>query len=583
MYRQLDFSVRPCRNLYSHVCNSFGVDADLPSIKVSEYYSESDFYTRPARPAGLAVYSLFQSCLTHIQNAHKLGGSTAATYIDALGAKNVVRAKTLSELLAFLFGMTVKYDISISPAIAVYGRGGFPDYIYFSGMEKIGEFLVIALKGTGPPVESLLIDKYNHLRRECLQSINRLLEINVTLQAMEYVEREIDLNYTDTYAMSDSSIVAHLVPSLTLGDWEAVVRNVSGGDLPAKLYHTSLAATQQALAALLDVAGQPATTVFFIFKAVSDLLLNHMRYSNLYSLTSVFRHCSRAVSRHPALSAVAALERNERGPEYDDTLRGMFPKIVDAISAEAVTILPSQAQRSVSAYLKSLKILLPTEVYPEGDVPPLSSDYVRNLITLFTTGWAYYSYKHPPGITQRVSQAAATSSIVVINGTVVIPLVVYSGLSFNSNTDNAVTMSTLGVLIADALWVDVLLKRVWSEETTKMVTNYRVCQNNLEVFFPNRFFFLKLPVMSINTALRVTRGPQWLQEFSVSGAWKTSRCRLFYYLFVHHHYCSIDKNAKAQLAEEVQYIASISNDFLLAFHCPRPTTAVPTCSMSSQL
>ncbi|KAH7963349.1 hypothetical protein HPB52_020678 [Rhipicephalus sanguineus] len=584
MYRQLDFSVRPCHHFYSHVCNSFGEGPDIPNIKVFEYYSESDFYTKPATPAGLAMHSLFQSCLIHTQNAHKLGGSTAATYIDALGANNVVRVKTPPELLAFLFGMTVKYDIRISPAIAVYGRGGFPDYLYFSGMDKIGEFLVIALKKTRPRVESVLIDKYNHLRQECLKSINQLLSINVTLETMEDIEREIDLNYTATYAMSNSSVVAHLVPSLTLDDWGAVVRNVSGVDLPAKLYHTDLAVTQQILAATLDVDGQPTTSAFFIFKAVSDLLLDHMKYGNRHSSTSAFRYCRRVVSRHSALSAVAVLEENQRGREHDDTFRRIFAEIVDAISAEAATILPSHDQRNVSTYLKSLKILLPTEVYPERNVPPMSSDYVRNLITLFTSGWAYYSYKRPPGITRLVSQAAVTNGIVVINRTVVIPLVTYSVLSFNSSTDHVVTMSAIGVLIADAIWSDMLLKRVWSAETTKMVTNYTSCLKNLRVFFPDRFFLFKLTIMSINTALRVTRGSQWLEEFSVSSRWATSRCRLFYYLFVHHHYCPVNKISRKQLAEEVQYIASISNDFLSAFQCPRPTTGdVPTCSMSSQL
>ncbi|KAL3219402.1 hypothetical protein MRX96_030420 [Rhipicephalus microplus] len=312
------------------------------------------------------------------------------------------------------------------------------------------------------------------------------------------------------------------------------MRNVSGGDLPPKFYHTSLAATQQTLAALLDVAGQPATSAFFIFKAVSDLLLNHMKYGNLYSLKTMFRHCRRVVTRHPALSVVAALEQSERGPEYDDTLRGMFAKIVDAIYTEAATILLSPDKQNVSEYLKSLKVLLPTDVYPERNIPTLSSNYVRNLITLFKTGWAYYSYKHPPGITQRISQAALTSRIVVINGMVVIPLLFYRrGLSFNSSTDNAVAMSTLGVPMADAVWNNVLLKHKWSEETMKMVKNYRACQKNLGVFFLNRFFFFEMPIMSINTALQVTRGPQWLEEFPVSGTWKTSRCRLFYYLLVH--------------------------------------------------
>ncbi|KAH6938404.1 hypothetical protein HPB50_009134 [Hyalomma asiaticum] len=381
--------------------------------------------------------------------------------------------------------------------------------------------------------------------------------------------------------MSNSSIVAGLLPSLTLEDWEVVVRNVSGGDLPSKLYHANVVATQHTLSVLFDVTRQPATLAFFIFKAVSDVLLGHLKYSSLYRSKSVFRMCRQVVSRHPALSVAAALEQNEEDQEREDAFRQMFAEIVGAILVKAAAILPPQDQRNVSSYLTSLRVLFPTEVYPVQSVPHLSRDYARNLITLFTSGWEFYSYKLPPGITRRISSAALSHGVFVINRNVVIPLVVYSGLRSNGSADDVVGMSAIGVLIADAIWSDILLNRVWSAATTEMVGHYGSCQKNLGTFLPSRFFLFKFPIITISTAQEVARTPQWHEEFPVTELWKSSKCRLFYYMFVRHHYCRVTQGTKKQIAEEVQYITSLSKDFLSAFQCPPPKTPLPTCSMAA--
>lgn len=490
-----------------------------------------------------------------------------------------MRAETKQQLLEFLLRMTVKYDIYTHPTLAVYGRGGFPDFLYFTGMDKEGDFLAIALKNPRPRVESVLTDMYDRLRRDCLESINRLLNISVTLQVMEGLEREIDVRYTTAYVISSVTLVSHLVPSLTLDHWRAAVRDVSGGDLPAKLYHTNTEATQRTLSVLLDVTRQPATLAFFIFKAVSDLLLNHIRHSSVYRLKSVFRFCRHVISRHPAVSVVAALERNAKGREHDDTFHVMFGEIIKAISVKAAAILLPKDQRNVSAYLNTLKILLPTEIFPARNVPRLSRDFVRNRIALFTSGWGYHSYKQLPGITRSVSRAARLRDIVVIDHTAVIPIGVYSALSFNGSVDNVASMSAVGVQLADAIWTDVLLNHVWSAETTRMVASYDTCQTNLGTFLADRFLLFRLTTMSIDTAVEVVRGPQWAVKFPANALWTTSRCRLFYYLLVHHHYCPGRKRATKDLAKEVQYIASVSPDFLVAFHCRRPKTPTPTCSM----
>ncbi|KAH7966867.1 hypothetical protein HPB49_020129 [Dermacentor silvarum] len=269
--------------------------------------------------------------------------------------------------------------------------------------------------------------------------------------------------------------------------------------------------------------------------------------------------------------------------DHDAVFHRMFSEIIEAISRKATAALPSADQRKLSAYLKPLKILLPSDIFPvHRPLPNFTSDYIRNRIILFTSGWAYNSYKPPPGISPMISEAAQLRDIIVRNNSVVIPVFAYGALSFNNRTENLVTMSAVGVRLVDAIWSYVLENPAWSEEAKTMISNFKACQRNLTSLVPNRYGLFQVTLTSIGTALDVARVPNWLDMFYAGSLWKTSRCRLFVYLLVYHHYCPGDEKLKEKLAKEVQHIASALEDFRLAFNCALPKSHVPTCSLAKQ-
>ncbi|XP_070388440.1 uncharacterized protein [Dermacentor albipictus] len=583
MGQRLNLSVNPCRNLYAHVCDSFTDDEEFPALKTFEYYSEADYYTSPPHRAGQVIYTLFQSCLAATANAHKMGRSTVAMLIDVVGAKTAVRAQTEKDILAFLLRTTVKYDIWTHPTIAVYGRGGFPSSVYFSGMAQMHEFLTIVLKEMGSRLRSVQADEYALIRRDCIESINYILNINVTMEQIEVIEYDLNLNETVAHDLSDSELLAELVPSLTIDDWKTIVENITGGNLPSKLYHPNLKALRKTFSVILDRRRHPTRLAFFIMNAVQDFLLDLIVGRTSRSGNGVFGFCRRVIRHYPTVSIVGALQRMMKDEDHDAVFYRMFNEIIEAISRKATAVLPSADQRKLSAYLKPLKLLLPNNIFPvHRPLPNFTSDYFLNRIILFTSGWAYYSYKPPPGISLTITQAAQLREITVQNDFVVIPIGAYSVLSFGNRTENVVIMSTVGVRLVDAIWIYVLNNPAWSEEAKTMISNFKACERNLTNIVSDRFGLFKVTLMSIATAIELARVPHWLDMFHVSSLWWTSRFRLFVYLLVYHHYCPGAEKLKKQLAKEVQYIASVSEDFRLAFKCALPKMHIPKCSFAKQ-
>ncbi|KAK8759159.1 hypothetical protein V5799_003206 [Amblyomma americanum] len=581
LQHQMNFSVSPCVTLYRHVCDDYGNAKELPAFKAFRSFSEREFYYKtPFTKAGTALYKFYQSCITGSANAHSLGARTAATYIEVLQL-GPAQVWTKRDLLALLLKMTVKFQIWSYPILAVYGRGGFPTGYYFIGMTNMGEYLAIILRERARArVQTKIEDRYALLRRDCLQSINHLLSLNVTIEEMDALEWELDVNIT-AHVMSNSSLLAELDPPLTIDDWTAVVWNVSGGDLPALLYHANLGALQKAFSIILDIKRQPATLAFVVFKAVVRFLLEHLRQS-LWSRVSTryFTFCSNVLAEYPILGAVSVFEQNQKPRSHDEHIRHMFSEIKNVISRKIATVFLSEDRTKILGHLKNLKIMLPNQLFSlRLVIPNVTSDYVRNRIILFASGWGLHSFKPPPGVTARMSRAARISLITVIEDTVIIPIGAYSVLTFNESTEHVVSVPAIGVEIADAIWSAIVFRRAWSAETALLLANYNACKKNLTGLAVDRFTLLNQPLLSVDTALELVKGSNWLTRFEIVPPWKTSRCRLFYILLTHHYYCPANKMLREQLDKEVQYFASLSEDFRAAFGCARPKYPLPTCSL----
>ncbi|KAH9382344.1 hypothetical protein HPB48_021185 [Haemaphysalis longicornis] len=284
LFYHVNVSLNPCRFLHDYVCGEYYKQREPLAWGDSYFSSDKELYWPPASKSGMAIYRLFQSCLSAVGNTEKLGGSTATTYIGAL-LPNTAGTTSERDLLRFLLQMAVRHNIMSHPVVALYGRGGFPRRVYFKNMHllrKPGFLAVLLITSTAPRIRGDLSARYQRLREDCLQTINRMLNLSVSLKNMEDLERDLHVTfgkgveYKDftfgNAALANFPDVAKLAPSLTLADWSWAVRNVSGSDPPARLYHSSVDALRKTFSVLLDVRRRTATLVFFIFKAVTNFL-----------------------------------------------------------------------------------------------------------------------------------------------------------------------------------------------------------------------------------------------------------------------------------------------------------------------
>ncbi|KAH7966375.1 hypothetical protein HPB49_015589 [Dermacentor silvarum] len=475
MYQQLNFSASPCSFFYHHVCDSYGDDSTYPAISAFKYYFRKELYEAPEHRAGKAFYELFQSCLKATVNAHNLGGSTAATYISVLQADRAMHAQSTQEILAFILRMTVKYDIWAHPILAIYGRGGYPTFLFFAGITSKKEFLAVVVRKAKLHLEPALANGYAIMRRDCLEKINELLRMNVTLHVIEQLERELDLGNTEL-RLSSNSILAEIAPPLTIDDWNSIAWNVTGDGLPAEIYHATPGALRKIFSVVLNITRKSTILVFLIFKAIDIFLTDHIQKSMRDSSNrGVFLFCEETLANYGMVAVFGWLERMNKNQDDDAAFRHMFRNMVQIILKKTSAIMPPKDQQNISSYLASLKMLLPSEVFPlQRSIPNLTGDYVKDRIALFSSGWGSMSYKPPPGVSKEMSQAATSKLILVVNRTVVVPILYYGALNISKIKEPTLIMSAIGVKLADVIWNHIFLYHNWSDEATRIIANYKV-------------------------------------------------------------------------------------------------------------
>ncbi|KAL1424081.1 hypothetical protein MTO96_020511 [Rhipicephalus appendiculatus] len=275
MHRQLNLTLAPCLYFYDHVCSYFRDNVKVPAMRAFTTYFESDSHFSAMRRAEKAIYVFYQSCLAATAYAPSLGGSTAATYVDVLRADLAMRARSQQEIIAFLLTITFKYGIVAHPILSLYGRGIFSNFVFFPGVKKMEDVVVIVMGQTKGREEDGFSNMYTHIRQDCLETITDKMSVNVTVEMMDDLERELDTDDL-TYHLSNSSVLAEIAPPLTIDDWTSVVRNVTGADLPAQAFHSEKEALRRVFSVVLDLTRKITIISFFICKAVETFLVDHI-------------------------------------------------------------------------------------------------------------------------------------------------------------------------------------------------------------------------------------------------------------------------------------------------------------------
>ncbi|KAH9384766.1 hypothetical protein HPB48_026779 [Haemaphysalis longicornis] len=595
LFYHVNISVNPCIFLHDYVCGVYREQREPPAFGESNYSSEKELYLYrpPPRKSGIAVYRLFQSCLSAVANIEKQGGSTATTYIGAL-LPNTAVTKSKRDLLLFLLQMAVRYNIMSHPVVALYGRGGFPSRVFFENMHllrKPGFLAVLLLTRTAPSIRGDVSDQYHRLRKDCLQTINRMLNLSVNLKNMEDLERDLDVTFGKGITANDftfgNAVLANfsdvdkLAPSLTMADWSWAVRNVSGSDPPAMLFHSSVDALRKTFGVLLDVRRREVTLVFFIFKAVTNFLLEMLNESGGIRSKRRFLYCKSIIYQYSPLMLVNKIETYSR--EHAAVFHRIFKKILAEIAAQTARIMPPTDHTRLLSYHKNLRLLLPSDLLPaHKKIPSLTGDFVRNLLTLFRSGWSNEGKDLLPGITEDLYKNFSLRKIGIFNDTIVIPVFAYTIYTFHASDELVVPSAIIGVPLADALWKNIFSEHEWSTDTSKLLDNYTACQVSLGTLVTTSLRRFHVPLLSIETARRVAVSSLWQSQFESFGGWRVSRCKLFYMLLMYHHYCPAPLYFKERFLKEAQYIALISEDFRDAFKCQAPLNTTPTCRLEQE-
>ncbi|KAL1424082.1 hypothetical protein MTO96_020512 [Rhipicephalus appendiculatus] len=104
------------------------------------------------------------------------------------------------------------------------------------------------------------------------------------------------------------------------------------------------------------------------------------------------------MGNYPILTVTGALEGMMRNPDYDAVLQRTFREIVEVVLRKVLVMFPLEEGRNSSAYLKTLRLLLPSAIFPvDKHIPNLTNDYVKNRLSLYTSGWSIYTYQAKTG------------------------------------------------------------------------------------------------------------------------------------------------------------------------------------------
>ncbi|KAL1424083.1 hypothetical protein MTO96_020513 [Rhipicephalus appendiculatus] len=147
-------------------------------------------------------------------------------------------ARSQQQIIAFLLTMTSKCGIVVHPVLSLSGRGIFSNFMFFPGMSKKKDLMVIVMGQTKGRAEDGFGNMYTHIRQDRLETITYILSVNVTLEMIDDLDKELDPDDL-TYHLSNSSVLAEVPPPLTNDDWTSVVRNVTDAVRPMEAFHSA--------------------------------------------------------------------------------------------------------------------------------------------------------------------------------------------------------------------------------------------------------------------------------------------------------------------------------------------------------
>ncbi|KAH9375706.1 hypothetical protein HPB48_020833 [Haemaphysalis longicornis] len=597
-------TVDPCEDSYRHGCSA-------PNPPWSDIYNEAtNLRANPVRgfpetTAGRVIAAFYRRCVVSESTRSSVGRHAAEAILKYASITSPMRPERLLELLLELsltYGLPSILHLELVPSRADS----------FLSLLHVGLSSACRLRNMYTQRELL------GLKNDVLTAVNQALSSAVTLQEVEsFFERSHSCSFYEAIANTSqrdtkrsfprirvnrtkgiSPTIANEVASpldelfilaspldelfiltthITAAQWTQVLGKFLNTDSTSLVPGVPLPVLGTVLQEFLDPVKQPFTTVTAL--VTSSMQLASRLFLHTRDREGWVRFCElrsrelRPLWIRDKLGSIPAQSQ-------DAAIRRTYQSLVNVVLRKVASFVTADDLGNVTNALVSVRLLLPTDLAPENDTMPTLG---VNFAQAYLQGQKYLSrirayHIRTLGVGHSFLNDVRKHKIAIRGKTLTVPMRLYTLLKFGKDVDELVTMPTVGVLLATAIW-NFVFSGNWSESARKSLLVYRSCLadslRHVRGFPPNLTH--ELSWLGLESCVEACRGDNWDHPVDNTQRWNLTRSQAFYMIYVTYNGCkSVASTTSALAFVDVNGLLKSFPDFVATFQCNDTSSSRPT-------
>lgn len=539
-----------CERFFEYACYSYLGDHGNTYAWVANVGTHP-MYGYPITEAGRAVSHFHKRCLQWVSHStlHGTNSTQAIVYqlnldSDSAGATNIIRLMlelSLRYNLSSVLEFNVLQDDGASPFTVL--NIAVPSFKRLSGSDTEGQF--------------------SKRRGDALEVIRKTLRVNISVgEVSDYFGRlEESRQNLGTENTTIDSLTKITEGRVNASEWKKFLSNYTIYDRISRVVSAPLSFLERLAADLLKPENRQRSMALILVAASTSLA---ERISPVGS--SGHKSAAFCEARAWAMRPLWILDKIEYYPTQpqDTAIRAAYASIVGAVIQRLQNDMDSSDVEKINRTLSGVHLLLPSDVVPKDvGLPALgNSDFAQDYLS--ASEYASRLRRHlankfdlSPEIIERVER----HNVSFDEKTLTVPVAVYTMAPLENAADPLVTMSTVGIALAQAVW-DMVLDGEWDNTIKVSIKAYRSCvkygSNRLVPLFGTSLW------LAIDTCVRIARGPGLVEP--IDGSWSLTRGQVFFTAYAQYHRCKPAK-AYSVFATEMKLFVATFPSFAESFRC----------------
>ncbi|KAH6928776.1 hypothetical protein HPB50_019497 [Hyalomma asiaticum] len=482
-----------CERFFEYACYRYLGSRGKPYTWIFNVGTDP-IYGYPITEAGRAVSSYYKRCLQWVSDSSQRGTSSAQAIVDQLNLDSDSVATI--NIISLMLELSLRYDLPSLLEFAVLQADGANS---FSVLDiSLPSFQKARGSDTEEHFAKFLVDALDVIKKTLGAKVS-IEEVRDYFNRLEKSRR----NLVGTENTTVDSLAKITEGRVSASEWREFLGDLTRYDQISRVVSVPLVFLEKHTADLLKPENHQRSVALILVAASVHLAEKISPVGAGGNESALF--CEMQAS---ALRPLWILDKIEYYPTQlqNAAIRSAYATIVRAVVQRLQNDTEAPDVEKMNRTLNSVRLLFPSDVVPKDvGLPALSSSpYAQGYLS--AREYTFRLRRHLAdalNVGPEVIERLERRNVSFDEKTLTVPLAVYTMVPLENAVDTLVTMSSVGIVLAQAVW-DMVLKGNWSNTIEASIKAYRSCvkygSNRLVPLFGTSLW------LAIDTCLQVARG-----------------------------------------------------------------------------